>query len=178
LKYTGEYHRTHKTRKNFKRMMLKIREKIRNKVKDLHCRFSKFLCSNYNVILLPTFETQSMISKDDRVISSKTARAIATYSHYLFRQRLVHKSKEFPWCKVDSWWKIIPQWPVDRVESTTLFLDLPKTFGVHLVSMKRTEISMPHEIYFWSIFLRMDKGFHFRWPTTSYLLILSTLCSM
>ena len=79
---------------------MRIREKIRNKVKDLHGRFSKFLCSNYNVVLLPNFETQSMISKDDRKISSKTARAIATYSHYLFRQRLIHKSREYPWCKV------------------------------------------------------------------------------
>ncbi len=101
LKQTGEYHKTRKTRKNFKLMMLKLREKLRNKVKDLHCRFAKFLCSNYNVILLPKFETQSMISKDDRKIRSKTARAMVTYSHYLFRQRLIHKSKEFPWCKVE-----------------------------------------------------------------------------
>ena len=41
-----------------------------------------------------------MISKKDRKISSKTAGSICTYSHYLFQQRLIHKSREFPWCKV------------------------------------------------------------------------------
>ena len=97
---TGEYHKTKKTRKNFKLKMLKVRENIRNKVKDLHWKFAKFLCSNYNTILLPKFESQHMISKEDRKISSKTARSICTYSHYLFQQRLIHKSREFPWCKV------------------------------------------------------------------------------
>jgi len=97
---TGEYHKTKKTRKNFKLKMLKVRENIRNKVKDLHWKFAKFLCSNYNTILLPKFESQHMISKEDRKISSKTARSICTYSHYLFQQRLIHKSREFPWCNV------------------------------------------------------------------------------
>ena len=95
-----EYYRTRKTRRNFKKMMLKIRDEIRNKVKDLHCKLAKYLCLNYNVILIPEFKTQSMIKKDDRKISSKTARAICTYSHYLFRQRLINKSREFPSCKV------------------------------------------------------------------------------
>ena len=89
-----------KTKRNFKKKMLKIRDKIRNIVKDLHCKLSKYLCSNYNVILLPEFKSQGMVNKNKRKINNKTARAILTWSHYLFRQRLMNKSKEFPWVKV------------------------------------------------------------------------------
>jgi len=80
--------------------MLKIRDKIKNIVKDLHFKLAKYLCSNYNHILLPEFKSQSMVKKKDRKIGSKTARAIMTWSHYTFQQRLLNKAKEFPWVKV------------------------------------------------------------------------------
>ena len=41
-----------------------------------------------------------MVDKNKRKINNKTARAILTWSHYLFRQRLLNKSREFPWVKV------------------------------------------------------------------------------
>jgi len=80
--------------------MLMIREKIRNIVKDLHCKLAKYLCSNYNNILLPEFKSQGMVKKGNRKIGSKTARAIMTWSHYTFKQRLINKAKEYPWVKV------------------------------------------------------------------------------
>ena len=89
-----------KTRKNIKRKMLYIREKIRNIVKDVHCKLAKYLCTTYNNILLPEFKSQSMINKKDRKIGSKTARAIMTWAHYTFQQRLLNKVKEFPWVNV------------------------------------------------------------------------------
>ena len=89
-----------KTRKNIKRKMLYIREKIRNIVKDVHCKLAKYLCTTYNNILLPEFKSQSMINKKDRKIGSKTARAIMTWSHYTFQQLLLNKAKEYPWVNV------------------------------------------------------------------------------
>jgi len=41
-----------------------------------------------------------MINKGKRKIGSKTARAILTWSHYTFKQRLLNKAMEFPWVKV------------------------------------------------------------------------------
>ena len=41
-----------------------------------------------------------MIIKNKRRIRSKTARAMLTWSHYRFQQRLINKSREYPWCKV------------------------------------------------------------------------------
>ncbi|KAK9483542.1 hypothetical protein V1527DRAFT_472720 [Lipomyces starkeyi] len=39
-----------------------IRRRIRNLVNDLHCRTAKFLCSSYNLVLLPKFETHQMVT--------------------------------------------------------------------------------------------------------------------
>jgi transposase len=47
----------------------------------------------------PKFDTQSTLQKGKRRIGSKTARAMVTWSH-TFRQRLLDKAREYPWCKV------------------------------------------------------------------------------
>ena len=66
----------------------RIREKIRNLVKDLHNKVSSFLVDNYKVIFLPTFETGQMVLRSIRKIRSKTARNMLTWSHFRFAQHL------------------------------------------------------------------------------------------
>ena len=66
----------------------RIREKIKNLVKDLHNKVSSFLVNNYKVIFLPTFETSQMVLKQQRKIRSKTARNMLTWSHFRFAQHL------------------------------------------------------------------------------------------
>jgi putative transposase len=46
------------------------------------------------------FETQKMATRLHRRIRSKTARDMLTWSHYSFRQRLLHKAREFPGCHI------------------------------------------------------------------------------
>src|SRR5687768_3005018 len=41
-----------------------------------------------------------LVSRGQRRISSKTARAMATWSHYHFKQRLLDKAREHPGCVV------------------------------------------------------------------------------
>lgn len=90
----------HKGRYRMWRAWRKMQWRIRNLVDDCHKKMIKFLCSNYDVILLPSFETQQMVARARRKIRSKTARAMMTWSHYLFKQRLLFKRQEYPWCKV------------------------------------------------------------------------------
>jgi len=91
----------HKKRRRLKKAARRIRRKIKDLVKDLHCRLIKYLCLNYEFIFLPIFNTKEMISKKKkRKIRSKTARAIITWSHFTFRERLLNKVKEYPECKV------------------------------------------------------------------------------
>ncbi|KAK9315023.1 hypothetical protein V1524DRAFT_120267 [Lipomyces starkeyi] len=52
----------YRTKRRMKRAAAIIRRRIRNLVNDLHCRTAKFLCSSYNLALLPKFETQQMVT--------------------------------------------------------------------------------------------------------------------
>ncbi|KAK9245499.1 putative transposase DNA-binding domain-containing protein [Lipomyces tetrasporus] len=92
---------THKKRWRMMKAAAMIRRRIRNLVDDLHCRTARYLCSSYNLVILPKFESQQMVaSRGRRKIRSKTARAMMTWSHYRFQRRLLNKAREYPWCHV------------------------------------------------------------------------------
>ena len=90
----------HKQRYRMRRAWRKMQWRIRNLVDECHKKIVKFLCANYSVILLPSFPTQQMVGRNKRKIGRKTARKMVTWSHYRFKQRLLFKQQEYPWCKV------------------------------------------------------------------------------
>ena len=90
----------HHQRYRMKIAGLRIHSKIRNLVDEVHKKLVKCLCENYRKIVLPVFETSKMVKRGMRKLHKKTARAMLTWSHYRFRQRLLSKSREYPWCKV------------------------------------------------------------------------------
>jgi len=90
----------HKARYRMRRAWRKMQWRVRNLIDECHKKVVKFLVANYSVILLPSFETQQMVVRNQRKINSKTARAMITWSHYRFKQRLLFKRQEYPWCKV------------------------------------------------------------------------------
>jgi len=51
-----------------------------------------FLVSNFDVILLPTFETREMTKRTKRRICSKSARNLLNFSHFRFKRFLKHKA--------------------------------------------------------------------------------------
>ena len=79
----------------------KIRIKIRNLVSELHKKTAKYLCNKYKVIFLPTFLTQQMVKKGKRRLTTKTARAMVTLSHYKFKQTLKHQAAKHGCVVVD-----------------------------------------------------------------------------
>jgi putative transposase len=91
---------SHKRRWNMRRAGRRIQARIRHLVDDLHRRCARWLCESYRVVLLPTFDTQQMVTRSKRRINSKTARAMLTWSHYRFKMHLLHKAREFPWCRI------------------------------------------------------------------------------
>jgi putative transposase len=62
-------------------------------IEELHNKSISFLVNNFDVILMPTFETSEMVLKKTRKIRSKTARAMLSYRFFQFKQKL--KSKAF-----------------------------------------------------------------------------------
>jgi putative transposase len=78
----------------------KLRLKIRNLVKELHWKVSKVLCTKFKNIFIPIFETSKMGKRFDnpskqRLIGKTTVRNMSTWSHYLFRSRLIHQAKKY-----------------------------------------------------------------------------------
>jgi putative transposase len=83
--------------RNFKRLRYKLRqamERIRTRIKHLrsecHKQVASYLARNYDVIVLPTFETSEMVVKKKRKLKNKTARAMMTWAFYQFSQTLEH----------------------------------------------------------------------------------------
>src|SRR3989338_9158347 len=80
-----------KKRSSLKRAIRRMRIRLRNRVDEVHKQLVKFLVINYDLILLPSFETSQMVGKVGRKIRSQTVRSMLTWSHYRFKQRLLFK---------------------------------------------------------------------------------------
>jgi len=90
----------HRRRYKLKKAAARIRCKLRNLIDECHKKLVNYLVTCYNIILLPSFDTKQMCARLRRRIGSKTARSMLTWSHYRFKQRLLFKQRERPWCKV------------------------------------------------------------------------------
>jgi putative transposase len=90
----------HRKRYKYKKAMRRIHRRVKDLVRELHLKLAKFLCSSYQIILLPSFNSQHMTNKLKRKITSKTARQMLTWSHFSFQQFLLHKVREYVDVKV------------------------------------------------------------------------------
>jgi putative transposase len=71
-----------------------IRRKVKQLIDELHWKVARFLTDNFDVILLPTFETKQMTSKTGRKLRRKSVRNLLSFAHYRFSQRLEQKCFE------------------------------------------------------------------------------------
>ncbi len=77
-------------RYKIKQAMQQLRTRIKNLRSECHKQIASYLARNYEVIVLPTFETSEMVAKKRRKLHSKTARAMMTWAFYQFAQTLEH----------------------------------------------------------------------------------------
>lgn len=82
-----------KTKWRMRRAAARMRCKIRNLVDDVHKKFAHFLATTYDLVLLPKFEASTMVRRASRRINSKAVRAMLTWAHYRFRQRLLNRCR-------------------------------------------------------------------------------------
>lgn len=73
----------------------RIKVKIRNLIDELHKKIAHFLVTNFDIILLPTFETKQMTKRGARKLRRKSVRQMLTLSHYRFKIFLKHKAFEY-----------------------------------------------------------------------------------
>ena len=76
----------------------RLRARIRNLIDELHHQAARWLVDNFDVILLPTFETQDMTKRGARKLRSKSVRSLLNYAHYRFRQFLAWKAWQARTC--------------------------------------------------------------------------------
>lgn len=84
-----------KQKRRLKKAQNRLQWKIKNLITELHHKTAKFLCDNFDIILIPTFRTQKMAQK----LYSKVARNMLTFAHFRFKQHLKYKAEELG-CKV------------------------------------------------------------------------------
>ena len=83
-----------KQRSKIKRAVRRLRERIRNLVDEVHKQLAKYLAQTYDLVMLPAFEVSQMVKRGERKIHSTTARKMATWAHYRFKQRVLFKCRQ------------------------------------------------------------------------------------
>lgn len=66
----------------------RLRARIQDLIKELHYKTANFLCENFRLILLPSFEVKNMVGKIFRKIKAKSVRQMLSLSHFKFKMRL------------------------------------------------------------------------------------------
>jgi putative transposase len=83
---------TARRRQGMRKAANRMRAKFKDLVDELHWKTIRFLVDNFDVILLPTFETSQMVQRGARKIRAKSVRSMLTFAHYRFAQRLEWKA--------------------------------------------------------------------------------------
>jgi putative transposase len=89
-------------RRRMRKAAHRLRWKIKDLVREVHFKCARFLGENFQVIFLPVFEPRRMASKAKRKLRKKSVRAMLTWSHYLFRQRLLWLAKKLGVSVIDT----------------------------------------------------------------------------
>jgi len=79
---------------------LRLLLRLRFKIDETHKKLATYLCRNVRIVLVPKFETSSMVNNTDRNISTVTARKMMNWGHYRFRKMLLNKAAISSSCQV------------------------------------------------------------------------------
>lgn len=79
-------------RASLRRAALRLHQRMRNLIGDMHRKIVAYLNCNYRLVLLPEFKASEMVRRGERAIRSRTVRQMLTLRHYSFRQRLLQRA--------------------------------------------------------------------------------------
>jgi len=86
LQMTGPMN--HRRRHHMRRRLARLDQRISNVVDGMQRDIAKWLCMNFDLILLPRFGTSEMIRRTNRTIGKRTARGLQMLAFHRFEQRL------------------------------------------------------------------------------------------
>jgi transposase len=82
-------------KKNHKKFLARIREKITNMVTDMHWKTALFLCTRFDKILVGNMSTTGIVKKESSFMTADMKKYCIALSHYKFRERLLSKAAEY-----------------------------------------------------------------------------------
>lgn len=84
-------------RKKFNRIkhrnLTRLRERLKNKVKDMHCKIINYLTNTYKTIVIGKWSTKAVVKNETSILTNMNKRICLSMSFYKFLQRLEFKSK-------------------------------------------------------------------------------------
>ena len=88
------------TTRRLRRKMARERRRLRGYVESAHYDAAKFLLDEHDIIVVPVLKISKLVKRRQgeeaqRLFGSKMARAMYTWSHLLFRQRLINASARY-----------------------------------------------------------------------------------
>ena len=88
----------HKRRRNMRRAADRYEQRVRRLIDEMHHQMAHWLCTNYDVIIMPKFDVKRMSLRQCgsklRTLGKKTVHKMYSLAHYRFRQFLGNKAKE------------------------------------------------------------------------------------
>jgi transposase len=87
--------RYHTTRR-LRRKLARDRRRLHGWIESAHYDAANFMLTDHEIIIQPVLSIQRLTAKTSRIFSEKMARAMYTWSHYLFRQRLKSAAARYP----------------------------------------------------------------------------------
>jgi len=78
----------HRRRNHMRRRLARLDQRISNVVDGMQRDIAKWLCTHFDLILLPRFGTSEMIHRTNRTIGKRTARGLQMLAFHRFEERL------------------------------------------------------------------------------------------
>jgi IS605 OrfB family transposase len=78
---------------NYIKYVKRLREKLKNKIDDLHWKTAHILCKFFKVIVIGNMSTKGIISRNLN-LPKIVKKYCSSLSHYTFQQRLIQKAEE------------------------------------------------------------------------------------
>lgn len=127
----------HKRRYRMIKAWHRMIARIKHLIDEAQRHLVKWLCENYDRILIPKFDCSKMIRRGQRRLNSKVARGLVTWAHGKFLERLIAKSREYPNCEV----KVVDEAYTSKTYGCCGYIN-PKLGGKREIVCQRCHIRM------------------------------------
>jgi transposase len=75
--------------------MERILHGVNDLKRDMHWKLAREITQQNKHELISRFHVSELVKRMNRKINAETTRKMLNWSHFIFRQRLIHKAKEF-----------------------------------------------------------------------------------